>query len=177
MPRWKVGFKNNQTFGIEHMTPPHDLTMICSSQLWLFSSGDHKISQVDTISQICADLPHMKAVFIFVRPKWFIFWDAFVKTPGFSPRNSLKRDVAEVQEKVSLHSKANDEQRSIQQVGTSSRSGVCLEYHMKYFEIKKSCGNNGYWKTMKNKCYKVLQVVRSQFLSGTLQIFLDGNST
>ncbi len=39
------------------------------------------------------------------------------KLPGPSLRNSLKRDVAEVQEKVSLHSKANDEQRSIQQVG------------------------------------------------------------
>ena len=34
--------------------------------------------------------------------------------------NSLKRDVAEVQEKVSLHSKANDEQRSIQQVISQS---------------------------------------------------------
>ena len=64
MEKW---FKNQQTLGFEHMTPPHEEMMTCSPQLWLFSSGDHEMSQVNTISQICVDLPHMQQ-FIFVRP-------------------------------------------------------------------------------------------------------------
>lgn len=114
MENW---LNNQQTFGFEHMTPPHEEMMTCSPQLWLFSSGDHEMSQVDRISQICVDVPHMQCSFLFGLSGLF-FGMPLSKLPAESPRNSLKRDVAEVQEKVSLHSKANDEQRSIQQAGT-----------------------------------------------------------
>ena len=61
--------------------------------------------------------------------------------------------------------------------GLSSRSRFFLEHHiMKYFEIKKSCGNDGYWKHNEQE---ILQGPTSCSISVSFRnsfLFLDGNS-
>ena len=158
----------------EHMTPPHEEMMTWSPQLWLFSSGDHEMSQVDRISQICVDVPHMQCSFCL--PKWFIFRYASVKTPCWvSLQGTAWRGTLPRYRKKSLCTPRPMMSRGPLTAGGdfSSRSRFFLEHHiMKYFEIRKVVGMmEDTENTMNKKSYKVLQVVRSQFLSGTLSFF------